>query len=71
MAHQAVRDFPDIQLTKSLMVGNNMSDMGFGKNAGMKTIFLKTTSPDLNLPHPDIDLYFNNLDELAEALKKS
>jgi D-glycero-D-manno-heptose 1,7-bisphosphate phosphatase len=71
MAHQAARDFPEIQLTKSLMVGNNMSDMGFGKNAGMKTIFLKTTSPDLNLPHPDIDLYFNNLDELAEALKKS
>jgi D-glycero-D-manno-heptose 1,7-bisphosphate phosphatase len=71
MAYQAIRDFPEIQLSKSLMVGNNMSDMLFGKNAGMKTIFLKTTNPDMDLPNSEIDLYFNNLDEFAEALKKS
>jgi D-glycero-D-manno-heptose 1,7-bisphosphate phosphatase len=71
MAFQAVRDFPEIDLKKSLMVGNNISDMLFGKNAGMKTIFLQTTKPDLELPHEDIDLYFNNLDEFASALRKS
>jgi D-glycero-D-manno-heptose 1,7-bisphosphate phosphatase len=71
MAFQAVEDFPGINLKKSLMVGNNISDMLFGKNAGMKTVFLRTTKPDLELPHRDIDLYFNNLDEFASALRKS
>jgi D-glycero-D-manno-heptose 1,7-bisphosphate phosphatase len=71
MAFQAVEDFPEIQLGKSIMVGNNVSDMLFGKNAGMKTIFLKTTNPELDLPHPQVDLHFNNLDEFARALEKS
>ncbi len=71
MAFQAARDFPEIDLNKSLMVGNNLSDMLFGKNAGMKTVFLKTTQPDLELPHEEIDLYFTNLDEFARALMKS
>jgi D-glycero-D-manno-heptose 1,7-bisphosphate phosphatase len=71
MAFQAVSDFPDIDLRKSLMVGNNMSDMLFGKNAGMKTVFLKTTSPDTSLPHDSIDLYYQDLDEFAKALGKS
>jgi D-glycero-D-manno-heptose 1,7-bisphosphate phosphatase len=71
MAHQAVRDFPEIDLKKSLMVGNNISDMLFGKNAGMKTIFLQTTKPDLELPLEGIDLYFNNLDDFTSALMKS
>jgi D-glycero-D-manno-heptose 1,7-bisphosphate phosphatase len=71
MAYQAAADFPEIQLNRSVMVGNNLSDMLFGKNAGMKTVFLKTTNPDQALPHPQVDLYFNNLDEFAQALKKS
>ena len=71
MAFQAVRDFPEINLNKSLMVGNNLSDMLFGKNAGMKTVFLKTTDPERELPSEAIDLHFNNMDEFAEALRKS
>jgi histidinol-phosphate phosphatase family protein len=71
MAFQAARDFPGTDLKKSLMVGNNVSDMLFGKNAGMKTIFLRTTSPDLDLPHEAIDLHFDHLDDFATALRKS
>lgn len=71
MAFQAADDFPDINLEKSLMIGNNVSDMLFGKNAGMKTVFLKTTNPELVLPHPFVDLDFNNLEEFALALQKS
>jgi D-glycero-D-manno-heptose 1,7-bisphosphate phosphatase len=71
MAVQAVTDYPEIDLKKSLMVGNNISDMLFGRNAGMKTVFLKTTSPELELPDERIDMHFNNLDEFASALKKS
>lgn len=71
MAFQAAKDFPDIDLSKSIMIGNNMSDMRFGKNAGMKTIFLLTTTPDQELPDKDVDLHFINLDEFTAALGKS
>ncbi len=71
MAFQAVREFPEIDLKKSIMIGNNVSDMLFGKNAGMKTVFLQTTKSDLDLPHNDIDLHFSNLEEFTSTLRKS
>jgi histidinol-phosphate phosphatase family protein len=71
MALQAARDFPEIKLTKSLMVGNNLSDMLFGKNAGMKTVFLKTTHPDPLPPYDAADLSFSTLQEFADTLRKS
>ena len=71
MAFEAATDFPGTDLKKSLMVGNNISDMLFGKNAGMKTVFLRTTSPDLDLPHEAIDFHFDDLDAFARALEKS
>lgn len=68
MAFTAKKDFPEIELRKSIMVGNNLSDMEFGRNAGMHTVFLKTTHTDLLLPHPAIDLAYDNLLKFAEAL---
>jgi D-glycero-D-manno-heptose 1,7-bisphosphate phosphatase len=69
MAHAAKQDFPEIDFSRSLMVGNNISDMEFGRNAGMYTVFLKTTNPDQPLPHPAIDMAFNSLDEFAKHLQ--
>ena len=40
MALQAKKDFPEIDFEKSIMVGDSMSDMEFGKKAGMKTVFI-------------------------------
>lgn len=40
MALQAQKDFPEINFSKSVMIGDSPSDMAFGKNAGMKTIFI-------------------------------
>lgn len=68
MAVQAKRDFPEIDFSKSIMVGNKPSDMRFGRAAGMYTVFLATTNPDEPFPHPNIDLRFNNLAEFAAAL---
>lgn len=68
MAVQAKRDFPEIDFTKSIMVGNKPSDMRFGRAAGMYTVFLATTNPDEPFPHPDIDLRFANLADFAAAL---
>jgi HAD superfamily hydrolase (TIGR01662 family) len=68
MALQVKRDFPQVDFSKSIMVGNKLSDMKFGKNAGMYTVYLTTTHPDQPLPHPDIDLSFDTLLSLARFL---
>ena len=68
MALLAARDFPSINLSKSIMVGNKTSDMQFGRNAGTYTVYVKTTHPEQPLPHPDIDLAFDSLIDFAKAL---
>jgi len=68
MALKAKADFPDIDFNKSIIVGNNISDMEFGRNTGMHTVFVRTTQPDLPLPHPFIDRAFNDLLKFASAL---
>lgn len=70
MIFQAKQDFPAIDLHRSLIVGNNMSDMEFGRNAGIHTVFVKTTNPEQALPHPAIDLAFNSLPDFTKALQK-
>jgi D-glycero-alpha-D-manno-heptose 1-phosphate guanylyltransferase len=68
MALQAAKDFPSIDLSKTIIVGNKPGDMQFGRNAGTYTIYLKTTHPEQPLPHPDIDLAFDSLLDFAKAL---
>ncbi len=68
MALQAAKDFPSIDLSKTIMVGNKLSDMQFGRNAGTYTVYLKTTHPEQPLPHPDVDLSFSSLIDFAKAL---
>lgn len=69
MAYLAKKDFPSIDFSKSIIVGNKLSDMEFGKNAGMHSVFVATTNPEISYPHPSIDLRFNNLFEFANACK--
>jgi histidinol-phosphate phosphatase family protein len=61
MALDAQRDFPVIDFEQSIMVGNNLSDMQFGRSMGMKTIFLHTTQEEINLPHDLIDAQYDSL----------
>jgi len=49
-------------------VGNNLSDMHFGRNAGMYTVFIRSTRPQQEFPHPEIDLAFNTLEDFVKAL---
>ncbi len=69
MALLAAADFTQIDFSKALMVGNKPSDARFGKAAGMFTIFVATTTPEMRYPHPDVDLRFNTLLEFAQALQ--
>lgn len=68
MAVRARNDFPGIHPNKCLMIGNNVSDMQFGRNAGMYTVFLTTTNKEISLPHPDIDMIFEDLAQFVKAL---
>lgn len=68
MGLQAMKDFPDIDLTKSIMIGNTLGDMEFGRNLGVKaTIFVTTTHPDTPLPHAFIDFSFDDLPSVSRA----
>ena len=68
MAYHAKRDFQDIDLSKTIIVGNKPSDMLFGRNAGMYSVFIASTHPEVPFPHPDIDLRFDSLAGFARAL---
>jgi len=66
MALQAQADFPQIDFSKSIMVGNRLSDMEFGRNAGMYTVFVATTHPETPYPHPLIDARYESLYQFAQ-----
>ncbi|WWC83602.1 Bifunctional protein GlmU [Mycovorax composti] len=68
MAFQAIRDFPDIQPEKCIIVGNSLSDMKFGRYAGMYTVFVTTTNKNVTLPHSDIDLLFESLKAFVDQI---
>lgn len=61
MALLAQKDFPQIDFAQSVMIGNNLSDMKFGKAMGMHTVFLHTTQDKIELPHELIDEQFDSL----------
>ncbi len=68
MANQAKRDFDHIDFNKTIMVGNKLSDMEFGRNAGMHTVYLDTTNPEVSSPHQLIDYRFKDLPSFAKAI---
>lgn len=69
MGLQAVSDFPDIDLSKAIMIGNTLSDMQFGRNMGIKTIFLPTTRPEVDIHDERIDAVYDSLASFAESLQ--
>ncbi len=46
MAYEAKRDFPEIDFSRSVMVGNHLRDMEFGRRLGMYTVWIASTEPD-------------------------
>jgi D-glycero-D-manno-heptose 1,7-bisphosphate phosphatase len=65
MAVQAKKDFDRIDFKKSIMVGNKLTDMQFGRNAGMYTVFVNTTDPEVPSNSPLIDFRFDDLPAFA------
>ena len=70
MALQARRDYPDIRLKESVMVGDSASDMLFGRRAGMTTVLIGPTN-DIALKHPKlVDHYYPTLLEFAKNISQ-
>jgi D-glycero-D-manno-heptose 1,7-bisphosphate phosphatase len=68
MGLQAKADFPQIDFSKAIMVGNTLSDMAFGRSLGMHTVFLTTTRPEVDITDPRIDSVFPSLAAFAQML---
>ena len=68
MGLQALNDFPEIDISKAIMVGNTIGDMEFGRNLGIKTIFLPTTRADVAFDDARIDAVYDSLFAFAQAL---
>jgi len=68
MAFQAKNQFPEIDFSTTIIVGNRKSDMEFGRNAGLHTVFVATTHPETPFPDNSIDYRFEDLLAFAQAL---
>lgn len=66
MAKQAEKDYPALNFEKAIMVGDSISDMQFGRNCGMKTIFISNNQapPDKHLSL--IDAIYPTLADFAQ-----
>ncbi len=62
MALAAKKDFPEIDFSKSVMVGDTDTDIAFGENAGMKTVYISAHN---DLQHP---CWFERLVEFGLGL---
>lgn len=69
MGLQALTRFPEIDPNRSIMIGNTLSDMQFGRNLGVKTIFLPTTRPEVDIHDERIDAVYGSLFAFATDLK--
>jgi len=67
MGYRAANDFEDIQFNKSIMVGDQPTDIQFGKNLGTKTVLLKGGSHEIPL-NCTPDKTYSSLLEFSETI---
>lgn len=65
MALEAVSKYPDTDLSKSVMAGDSLADMLFGKKTGMINVLI---SPETMSDEKLFDYRYNNLLEFALSL---
>jgi len=67
MALSAKKDYPEIDFKKSIIIGDSMSDMEFGRSAGMHTIFIS----EAPVQDRRVDFNFRSLNELIISLQNA
>jgi histidinol-phosphate phosphatase family protein len=68
MALMARKEFPEINFKRSMMVGDSISDMVFGKKLNMVTVFLSDDFDQARKNHSLIDFKFPDLFSFAENI---
>ncbi len=66
MGMKAKKEFPEIEFEKSIMVGDTISDMIFGKELGMINVFLSGDNNNNFCMEKEWDLRFKSLKEFAD-----
>jgi len=68
MALQARKEFPNINFKKSIMIGDSISDILFGKKLKMKTVFVSDDVSLINKNFRIIDFTVKSLYEFSEKI---
>ena len=68
MANKAKSEHPEIDFAKSVMVGNSISDMEFGRSVGMTTVFIDDKGSRNRKKEESMDYIFFTLKEFADSL---
>lgn len=72
MAYQAKADYPKIDFEKSIIVGDSITDMEFGKRLGMTTVFVESKAEDVELAKDmKFDYRVENLQGFTEMISSS
>lgn len=69
MGAQAKKDFPEIDFSESIMVGNSKSDIEFGQKLGMYTVLVGDKYPSDDPIYQIVDVHYMNLYEFALSLQ--
>ncbi len=69
MGLQAKRDHPEIDFRKSIMVGDTLSDMRFGRRLKMVTVLISSDPMPARRFPALMDMRFNSLASFAQYLK--
>lgn len=70
MAFQAQADFPEVDFSKSILVGNSISDIHFGNKLGMLTVLVGDKYPSNHSIYKEASIYCKDLKEFADIINK-
>lgn len=70
MGLKAKKDFKEINFKKSIIIGDSVSDMKFGKKLGMKTVFIADNNSKALIYPELIDIISSSLIDFAKTLNK-
>ena len=71
MAYWAQRDFPAIDFSKSIMVGDSASDIAFGQTVGMLTAIVEGKFEDIDeIKNLQPNWSFKDLSHFADVFSK-
>lgn len=70
MADQARKDFPQIEFSRSVMAGDSLTDMEFGRRLGMVNVLIAEESYIRRLNKDSYDYHYPDLLAFTEEMKK-